>query len=330
MRLAVLAAVLLGSAVASAEPCRQAEVADPSPGRSEAVLPAEARIARDLSLSNNTFVWSSGESLWRLRIDGKMCAERIASRPAEAASTVDALRVAVAGDSVVAVTRTALLALAPTVATAGTPVVQLPETPQTFVMADGALYTSVWKSDSIYRVDLGTGAVVELAQLAKGSGRFGFVLAVHGDTLYAASWGQRTLTAIPLSTGIAETIARGLAAGPTALALDDANAYLYLESGPKFSGAVVAIDLAKPAGKPRTLATGISNSDSMLRDGDWLYLRSDTRGKRGAIDLVRVPLAGGAVERIAANLPSPARPIGSDSESIYLDGGSRIVRVQKP
>jgi hypothetical protein len=330
VRLAVLAVLSLGSAAASAEPCRQAAVADPSPGRSEAVLPAEARIARDLALSNNTLVWSSGESLWRLRLDGNVCAERIAGRPAEAASAVDSLRVAVAGDSVVAVTRTALMPLAPTVAPSGTAVDALPETPQTFVMADGALYTSVWRGDAIYRVDLANGTVVELAQLAKGSGRFGFLLAVHGDTLYAASWGQRTLTAIPLSTGIPKVVARGLAAGPTALAIDDTNAYLYLESGPKFPGAVVAIELAKPNAKPRTLATGIANSDSLLRDGDWLYLRSDTRAKRGTIDLVRVPLAGGAIERVAADLPSPARPVGVDAEAIYLDGGSRIVRLQKP
>jgi len=330
MRLAVLAVLSLGSAIASAEPCRQAEVADPSPGRSDALLPAEARIARDLSLSNNTLVWSSGESLWRLRLDGKVCAERIAGRPADAASAVDALRVAVAGDSVVALTRTALMPLAPTVAAAGTPVEQLPETPQTFVLADGALYTSVWRGDAIYRVDLATGTVVELAQLPKGSGRFGFLLAVHADTLYASSWGQRALFAIPFATGIPKTIARGLAAGPTALAIDDANAYLYLESGPKFPGSVVSIELAKPSAKPRTLATGIANSDSLLRDGDWLYLRSDTRAKKGAIDLVRVPLGGGAIERVAADLPSPARPIGADAEAIYLDGGSRIVRLQKP
>jgi len=331
VRLAVLAAVLfVGAGTASAEPCRRAQVADPAPGRSEAVLPAEARITRDLTLSNNTLVWSSGESLWRLRLDGNVCAERIAGRPAEAASAIDSLRVAVAGDSVVALTRTALMELAPTVAAAGTPVAQLPETPQTFVMADGALYTSVWRSDAIYRVDLATGAAVELAQLPKGSGRFGVLLAVHGDTLYAASWGQRTLTAIPLGTGIPKTIARGLAAGPTALSIDDTHAYLYLESGPKYPGAVVAIELAKPGAKPRTLATGIANSDSLLRDGDWLYLRSDARGKQGAIDLVRVPLAGGAPERVAVDLPSPARPIGADAEAIYLDGGSRIVRLQKP
>lgn len=328
MRLALLALFSLGSAVASAEPCRQAQVADPSPGRSEAVLPEEARVARDLALVNNTLVWSSGESLWRLRLDGKVCAERIAGRPADAASAVDALRVAVEGDSIVAVTRTALLPLAPTVAAAGTAVEKLPETPQTFVLHDGALYTSVWRGDAIYRVDLATGATVELAQLPKGSGRFGFLLAVHGDTLYAASWGQRALFQIPLSTGIPKAIARSLASGPTAIAIDDTTAYLYLESGPKFSGAVVAIELASP-GKPRTLATGISNADSLLHDGDWLYLRSDQRGKKGVIDLVRVPLAGGAIDRVAADLPSPARPIGADADAIYVDGGNRIVRLAK-
>jgi hypothetical protein len=154
------------------------------------------------------------------------------------------------------------------------------------------------------------------------------MLAKRGDKLFAASYGHRTLVEVPFATGKARTIARGLTSGPTALVVDDTHAYLYLENSRKSSGALVAVAFA--TGKSRVLAKDLTNSDSLLLDGGWLYLRHYADASRNRIELVRVPSDGsGGVEIVETQLPSPARPIAIDADAIYIDGGSRIVRLDK-
>ena len=322
-------ALLVATATAHADPnCRDAPISEPHPGRLDVLLGANAKVYRDLALTNGSLVWSAGESLWRMPADGRGCVELLASRPREQANLVDSLRIATGGDDVFALTKTALLQIAPRAAREQTAVGTLPETPQTFLVHDGFLYTTVWRGDTIYRLDLATGQIDPFVTLPKDSGHFGLMLAKRGDSLFAASYGHRTLVEVPFATGKPRTIARGLASGPTALVVDDTHAFLYLENSRKSSGSLVSIALAN--GKSRVLAKQLVNSDSLLLDNGWLYLRHYADASRNLIELVRVPSDGrGGVEIVETQLPSPARPIAIDADAIYIDGGSRIVRLDK-
>ncbi len=328
-RLTTAIVLLLATVSAHADPnCRDAPISEPHPGRLDVMLGANSSVYRDLALTNGSLVWSAGESLWRMPADGRGCVELLASRPREQANRVDSLRIATGGDGMFALTKTALLQLAPQAAREQTPVGTLPETPQTFIIHDGFLYTTVWRGDTIYRLDLATGQIDPFVTLPKGGGRFGVMLAQRGDRLFAASYGHRTLIEVPFATGKPRTIARGLTSGPTALVVDDTSAFLYLENTRRSSGSLVAIALA--SGKSRVLAKELVNSDSLLLDGGWLYLRHYADMSRNRIELVRVPSDGsGGVEIVETQLPSPARPIAIDADAIYIDGGSRIVRLDK-
>jgi hypothetical protein len=319
-RLTTAIVLLVATVTAHADPnCREVPISEPHPGRLDLMLGANSWVYRDLAVSGSSLVWSAGESLWRMPADGRGCLEMLASRPKSQANLVDSLRIATGGDGV---------QIARGAARDQTPVGALPETPQTFLVQDGFLYTTVWRGDTIYRLDLATGLIDPFVTLPKDSGHFGFMLAKHGDKLFAASYGHRTLVEIPFATGKPRTIARGLASGPTALVVDDTHAFLYLENSRKSKGALVAIALS--TGKSRVLAKDLVNSDSLLLDGNWLYLRHYANAMRGSIELVRVPSDGsGGVEIVETALPSPARPIAIDADAIYIDGGSRIVRLDK-
>ncbi|CAN5923459.1 hypothetical protein BH11MYX3_BH11MYX3_34060 [soil metagenome] len=313
---------VIGSTAARAE-CLDGRggtrLAEQRPGRLEITMTPSARVSRDLALAGDALVWTSGQDVWRLPDGGRGCLEHIAALPRPAQPTISS-RLAVGGEALVEVTQTTVRELGQ----ARIPIA-LPETPLASLVHDGALYTTVFRGDAIYRIDLATGQLGTFATLPAQSGRFGLVLAQHGDSLYVASYGQRWLAELPFATGTMRTIARGFATGPTALAVDGTNAYVYLESSRRSTGSLQRVVLA--TGKARALATNLINSDGVLLDDGWLYLRT-AAGRR--VDLVRVPADGsGGVELVERELPAGSRPVAADAEAIYLDAAGQVIRLEK-
>lgn len=189
----------------------------------------------------------------------------------------------------------------------------LPDQPEEAVADAQALYVTIFKRAEVLRVPLAGGRAVKLASVPRG------VLALHGDTLYIASYSAGTLSALPVAGGTPRLIARGLSR-PTAIAADATHAYVYGEQ----DRALRKIELA--TGAQTMLARDLINSDDVLLDGDWVYTRS--WGARHT--LLRVAKLGGAPQVIADDLRSPYR-IASDARAIYVTsrGDRRIVRIPK-
>ncbi len=308
--LVLVAALVIRSTPAGADCQAVAELHEPRPGRTDIALGAGAGISRDLALANGALVWTSGRDVWWLGDGGRGCLARIATLPSGPSGIRGSARVAVAGDQLVEVTQTAKA---------------LPETPQTFLVHDGFLYTTVFRGDTIYKIALATGRIGTFAKLPAQSGRNGISLAQHGELLFVASYGQRWLGELPFSTGVLRVIARGFSTGPTALAVDDGHAYVYCESTRRSTGSLQSVALA--TGKASVLATNLINSDGVLLDDAWLYLRTLARG---AVQLVRVRADGSSgVELVESGLPAGARPVAADAEAIYLDARGQIVRLDK-
>lgn len=331
LALGVVTAIAIDTTSAGAE-CRPttavARVFEPRPGRLDIAMSTGASVSRDLALAGEALVWTSGPDVWRLGEGGQGCLEHVASVPGpttpRGAASSGSARLAVSGDRLLEVTRTSVREVGTRDARVVTPIA-LPETPQSFLVHDGVLYTTVFRGDAIYQVELATGRVATFATLPRQAGRFGLTLAQRGDSLYVASYGQRFVGELPFATGALRVIARGFASGPTAIAIDDAAAYVYCESSRRSTGSLQRIELA--TGKASVLARDLINSDAVLLDEAWLYLRTLVRG---AAHLVRVRTDGtGGVETVETGLPRGARPVASDDRAIYLDANGEIVRLDK-
>lgn len=175
------------------------------------------------------------------------------------------------------------------------------------------IYLTLFKRPEIMRVPVAGGAATKLAELPRA------VLALHGDTLYAASYATGVLVAIETATGKSRVVARGLAK-PTAIAADPAHVFATCEGDQTLR----RIDVA--TGAITELARGLVNSDDVELDGDHVYTR--TWGARPA--LVRVAKDGSRPQEIVAELPTPT-DIAFDATSVYVASrdGRRIVRLDK-
>jgi DNA-binding beta-propeller fold protein YncE len=171
----------------------------------------------------------------------------------------------------------------------------------------------MFKRPEIMRVPAAGGEATKLAELPRA------VLALHGGTLYAASYATGVLVAIETATGKSRVVARGLGK-PTAIAADATYVYASCEA----DGTLRRIDAA--TGATTELARGLVNSDDVELDGDHVYTR--TWGARPA--LVRVAKDGSRPRELVAELPTPT-DIAFDAAGVYVTSrdGRQIIRLEK-
>jgi hypothetical protein len=175
------------------------------------------------------------------------------------------------------------------------------------------LFFTVFDKAGVFSVKAGGGASRRVAPVANA------VLALHGGTLYIASYKTGELLSVPEAGGVPHTIAKKLHK-PTALAVDDTAAYVYTEGDRK----VLRIDLA--TGATSTLGTDLENSDELAIAGDAIYTVSWPH------KLVRLPRTsdGPAAASVADDLTQP-RGVVVDDKFVYVtsDSPPRVVRIPR-
>lgn len=298
--------------VARTEPVRTGAETGTEPvrtGAAPAQRPAQETFAVgpspvSIAVRGGALYWTDGAgSIWTMPSTG--------GTPSKLTTPEFAFKIVNAGDALVASTRKDFLRVGDTVQKMG---LQLPELPEEVVADAAHVYFTMFKKTQIMRVPVGGGSAQPIGEIVRG------VLALHGDTLYAASYSTGVLLAIPKAGGKPRTIATGLAR-PTALVADDTHAYAYLEK----DRTLVAIDLA--SGKQNVIARALVNSDELVSDGKWLYTRSWNKGNRGS--LVRIAKTGPA-RVVGDNLAAPYG-IAFDEDAIYVTvrASAQIVRFEK-
>lgn len=280
----------------------------PRPAREE--LDA-AGAPTSLVLAGGTLLWTDeAGGVWSRPADGGGAPRRLSDQRAPGF----AFQLFTAGDEVLATSRGDLLR------------VGVPDGPVTLAKIGGLveyplaaaadasfIYLTMFKRPEIVRVPAAGGRATKLAALPRA------VLALHGDTLYAASYATGELVAIATATGRSRVIARGLPR-PTAIAADATGVYASCER----DGTLRRIDAA--TGAVIELARGLVNADDVELDGDHVYAR--TWGARPA--LVRVAKDGARPLERLAELPSPI-DIAFDAGAVYVASrdGHRIVRLDR-
>ena len=258
-----------------------------------------------IAIVGDTLAWTDATgSIWTLPTAG--------GTPRELATDDHAFKVVAAGDAFVASTRKDLLRVDAAAGTAKKQGLRLAELPEDIIGDAAAVYLTLFKKPAILRIT--DGRASEVGKLARG------VLAIHGDTLYAASYATGVLVAMPATGGKPRTIARGLVR-TTALAVDANHAFVYSEKDRR----VQRIDLA--SGAADVIARDLVNSDELVADGDWLYTRS-WQGKTGS--LVRIAKDGSRQEAIDTDLAAPYG-IAVDADAVYVTArdAAQIVRFAK-
>lgn len=321
--LAVLAAVLGSAGTAAAARCERAEIREDHPGRRELA----SGTVREAALIAGALVWISGDTTWRMSQDG--CLERLSD--GEQVAQRVSRRLIVDGDAVLTMTKDALVEPGPAGPVRRVAILGLPDQPETFVVHDGAVYLNVFRGDAIYKVTIATGQVETFAKLPADSGHFGLSLAASDSALYVTSYGKRWLAEVPFATGAPKIVTRGLPSGPVGVAIAAGLAFVNCEDGPKFAGALLRIDLA--TAKSRVIATKLVNSDQLLVDDGFVYLRSYVKGKdrrTAKVNLMRVPADGrGKLELVEGNLPGATQPLVASVDAVFTAGNGSIVRIEK-
>jgi hypothetical protein len=225
-----------------------------------------------------------------------------------------AFHVFVAGGQAFATSRRDLLRIAPDHSVTLAGVTGLVDYPEESVADAAAIYLTVFKHPEIVKAPTRGGKAGKLATLPRS------ILAVHGDTLYAASYTTGVMIAVPTAGGRAQTVVRGLHR-PTALVADERYVYVYSET----DKALTRIEIA--TGTTTPLAGGLINSDDLVLDGPWLYTYS--WGKPAT--LWRIAKDGSQPPKVlASDLASPS-DIAFDATSIYVASRdqNRIVKLPK-
>lgn len=321
--LAVLAAVVGSTVPAAASRCERAEIREDHPGRRELVSGA----VREAALVDGALVWISGETTWRMSADG--CLEALGD--GEQLPPQTARRLVVDGGDVWTMTRDALVEPGPDGPLRRVSIIGLPDQPETFAVAGGAVYLNVFRGDAIYKVTIATGQVETFAKLPADSGHFGLSLAASPSALYVTSYGKRWLAEIPFATAMPKFVARGLPSGPVGLAVSGGKAFVNCEDGPRFSGALLRVDLA--TAKSAVIATKLVNSDQLLVDDGYIYLRSYVKTKErktARVNLLRVPTDGrGKLELVEGDLPRATQPLVASGDAVFAAGNGAIMRIAK-
>ena len=319
----MLAAVLGSAGTAAAARCEAVQIHEDHPGRRELASGA----VREAALVDGALVWISGDTTWRMSQDG--CLERLSD--GEQVAQIVSRRLIVDDGAVLTMTKDALVEPGPAGPVRRVAILGLPDQPETFVVHDGAVYLNVFRGDAIYKVTIATGQVETFAKLPADSGHFGLSLAASDSALYVTSYGKRWLAEVPFSTGAPKIVTRSLPSGPVGVAIAAGLAFVNCEDGPKFAGALLRIDLA--TAKSRVIATQLVNSDQLLVDDGFVYLRSYVKGKdrrTAKVNLLRVPADGrGKLELVEGNLPGATQPLVASAEAVFTAGNGAIVRIEK-
>lgn len=317
MRSVVVVALIAacGQPVKQVAPQKKAD--DPPPIAAKAAPPKRpARVAftvgpspQSIAVRGDALYWTDiGGAIWTMATTGGTPRQLSDGR-----SPDFAYKVVTAGDAVIAGTRKDLMSVGDAVAKLN--VRGLVEYPEEIVADEAFVYVTMFRKSQIMRVPVGGGSAQAIADLPRA------VLALHGDTLYAASYANGALLAIPKGGGKPRIITKKLVR-PTAIAVDDTHAFVYSEK----EQSLQAIELA--TGAARVIAKNLVNSDDLVLDGAWLYTRS--WGKRNVGTLVRVAKDGSSQTVIGADLAAPYN-IAFDEDAIYVTArdGAQIVRFEK-
>lgn len=282
------------------------DAAPPRPAREAfAVAPSPMSIV----VAGGALYWTDGAgSIWTMPATGGTPRQLSDQRTPDFA-----FKLVTAGDAVLASTRRDLLRVGATVEKLH--VRGLVEYPEDIVADDAFVYTTMFKQRQIVRIPAAGGTAKPIGDLPRG------VLALHGDTLYAASYATGVLVAIPKTGGKPRTIAKGLVR-PTALAADATHAFVYSEK----ERALSRIDLV--TGARTVIARGLVNSDELVADGAWLYTRSWDRGNTGT--LVRIAKDGSSQAVVGDDLAAPYNiAVAEDAVFVTARDGAQIVRFEK-
>jgi hypothetical protein len=253
-------------------------------------------------------VWTDlAGAIWMMPADGSGSPKQLSEQHRDGF----AARPFVAGDRVIAKCGKGLLAIeVPGGAVTRIQVTGAPDLLENVVGDGSTIFFTVFNHDQIMRVPV-TGGAAQGVLEAKGG-----VLALHGPTLYVASYGTGDLLEVPTAGGVPRTIARKLKQA-TALAVEDDAVYLYTEGDQRID----RVELA--TGAIRVLGEHLENSDEVELAADAIYTVSWPN------KLVRVPkVPGPGFATLSDKLFQP-RGVVHDEHFIYVtsDQPPRIVRV---
>jgi hypothetical protein len=262
----------------------------------------------DLVLHRGTLVWADlAGAMWTMPADGSGAPEQVSEQHRDGF----AAHPFVAGDRVIAKAGRGLLAIVvPGGAVTHLGITGVPDLPEDVVGDASTIFFTVFNHDQIMRVPV-TGGAAQHVFDAKDA-----LLALHGPTLYVASYITGDLFAVPTDGGVPRTIASKLK-HPTALAVDDTAAYVYTEGDQRLT----RVELV--TGATRVLGDHLENSDEVDLAADALYTVSWPN------KLVRLARAPGAAPATLTDKLFQPRGVVHDEHFIYVtsDQPPRIVRV---
>jgi hypothetical protein len=262
----------------------------------------------DLVLHRGTLVWADlAGAIWTMPADGSGAPEQVSEQHRDGF----AAHPFVAGDRVIARGGKGLLEIVvPGGAVTHVRVTGAPDQLEDVVGDASTIFFTVFNHDQIMRVPV-TGGAAQHVFNAKNA-----VLALHGPTLYVASYNTGDLFAVPIDGGVPRTIANKLK-HPTALAVDDTAAYVYTKGDQRLT----RVELV--TGATKVLGEHLDNSDEVVLAADALYTVS---WPNKLVRLAKVP--GAAPATLTDKLFQP-RGVVRDEHFIYVtsDQPPRIVRV---
>lgn len=262
----------------------------------------------DLVLHRGTLVWADlAGAIWTMPADGSGTPEQVSEQHRDGF----AAHPFVAGDRVIAKGGKGLLVVAvPGGGVTRVRITGVPDRIEDVVGDDSTIFFTVANHDQVMRVPV-TGGAAQRVLDAKAA-----VLAIHGTTLYAASYAVGDLLAVSTAGGAPRTIARKLN-HPTALAVDDTAAYVYTEGDQR----MMRVDLA--TGATQVLGEHLDNSDEVELAADAIYTVSWPN------KLVRVAKVPGAAPATLTDKLFQPRGVVRDDSAVYVtsDQPPRIVRV---
>lgn len=314
----------------------------PAPGRLELSI-NQPGVLQHLQLVNGSLVWRASGTTWMMRGDGTGCIAIVndgLQRDRENSSDIKTAFVMVRG-RLHALTRNEIVRYG---AAASGPhdriaISTLPDDP-VVVVSDGTfLYTQLFASDAIMRVPLAGGDADVLAELPRGAGKLGVVLAIHDGLVYAASYATGDLVAIPTTGGALRSIARALP-GPRALAVDASGVYVLYQrakqNGSELEGQLRRID--PRTGASQVLATNLFNGGHVTLDGPFAYVpsRSTAYGEDVAHNgkLYKVAKDGSSAPQLLLEDMQDLGPILVDDHAIFVQvvdrhSRTRFIRLDK-
>ena len=262
----------------------------------------------DLVLHRGTLVWADlAGAIWKMPADGSAAPAQVTEQHRDGF----AAHPFVAGDRVIAKSGKGLIAIVvPGGAVSHVRVTGALDLIEDVVGDDSMFFFTMFNHDQVMRVPAAGGAAQRVLD-AKGG-----VLALHGATLYVASYYTGDLFAVATEGGAPRTLAKGLK-HPTAVAVDDTAAYVYTEGDQRLT----RIELA--TGATKVLGEHLENSDEVELAADALYTVS---WPNKLLRLAKTP--GTAAATLTDKLFQP-RGVVRDDNFIYVtsDQPPRIVRV---